>query len=87
MAHQKSTVQHNTQIGKYLTSAKKACFDPLLTSLMQQASEELQATAGELRFLRVQQVIKLCKQKKTQQETTILQNYCRKVAVVTAITS
>ncbi len=64
MALQKSTVQHNAQNGKYLTSAKRHNFDPLLTSSMQQALEQSQATAGKLRFLQIQQAIKLCKQKK-----------------------
>ncbi len=42
---------------------------------------------GKLRrLLRIQQAIKLCEQKNWQ-ETIILQSYCRKLAVVTAITS
>jgi hypothetical protein len=56
-------------------------------SSMHQALEQLQATAGELRFLHIQQAIKLCGGKRIWQETMLLHSYCRKVAVVTAITS
>jgi hypothetical protein len=53
----KSTYQHNAQNGEYhtiLTSKKRYDFDPLLTSLMKQASKKLLATAGKLKSLRVQ---------------------------------
>jgi hypothetical protein len=71
----KSTYQHNAQIGKYctiLTSKKRYDFDPLLTSLMKQASQKLQATAGKLKSLRIQRAIKLCERIKIQQETKVL---------------
>jgi hypothetical protein len=73
----KSTYRHNTQIGDYrtiLTSAKKYDFDPLLTSLMKQASKKLRATAGKLKSLRIQQAIKLHERIKIRRETTVLQS-------------
>jgi hypothetical protein len=60
----KSTYRHNAQIGKYLLVQKRYDFDPLLTSLMQQALYKLQATAGKLKSLRVQRAIKLCERTK-----------------------
>ncbi len=73
----KSNYRHNAQIGKYrmiLTGKKRYDFDPLLTSSMKQALYKLQATAGKLKSLRVQQAIKLREWIKIRQETTVLQS-------------
>jgi hypothetical protein len=57
-----------------LTSTKRYDFDPLLTSLMLQASYKLRATAAKMRSLCVQRSIKLCERIKIWQETTVPQS-------------
>jgi hypothetical protein len=69
-----NTTHKLANIVGYQLAQKIYDFDPLLTSLMKQALQKLQATAGKLKSLRVQQAIKLCERIKIWQETTVLRS-------------
>jgi hypothetical protein len=75
------------ELANMYLAQKRHNFDPLLRSLMQQASENLEHNRRQAEVLAHSTSHQALQTEKNHQETTIQQSYCRKWAVMTAHTS